>query len=73
LVPGWSPIAERQETGHAAARPVDTHFNWRLRFLVASRPVRDLFLGAKHLFFAGKAAIVLAEAQGRASVFGEQI
>jgi hypothetical protein len=44
-----------------------------MRSLVASRLVRDLLLCAKHLFFAAKAAIVLAEAQGRASVFGEQI
>ncbi len=43
------------------------------RFLVASPPVRDLLLCAKHLFFAAMAAIVLAEAQGRASLFGEQI
>jgi hypothetical protein len=34
------------------------------RFLVASSHVRDLFLCAKHLFFAAMAAIVLAEAQG---------
>jgi len=32
--------------------------------LSRSAPVRDLLLCAKHLFFAAKAAIVLAEAQG---------
>ena len=42
-------------------------------FLVASPPARDLLLCAKHLFVAAMATIVLAEALGRASVFGEQI
>ena len=37
-----------------------------MRFLVVSPSVRDLSPCAKHLFFAAKAAIVLAEAQGRA-------
>jgi hypothetical protein len=38
--------------------------HWRIRFLVASRLVRDLLFRAKHLFVAAMAAIVLAEAQG---------
>ena len=43
------------------------------RFLVALARCGDLLLCAKHLFVAAMATIVLAEAQGRARVFGEQI
>src|SRR6478609_4815182 len=34
--------------------------HWRFCFLVASHPVRDLLLCAKHLFVAAMVAIVLA-------------